>query len=153
MKDGEVQQISADEFSKLFGSDRRKLQIQDENGKDTGIQYDFIPHVESESVPESASYTFFLRTGEPKLFLFDPNLDDLKERNLEGSQTKKKNSDRKPKVQSSFEGEGDAELKEGQVLEEDTNGPILGNDSDFTEILKDQNILLEEDRQSKQQIR
>ena len=50
--------VTADEFSKLFGSDRRKPQILDENGMDTGIQYNFIPHVESESVPESATYTF-----------------------------------------------------------------------------------------------
>ena len=79
MQGGELEQISSEEFSKLFGSDKRTLQIQDANGKDTGIQYDFIPHVESESVPESATYTFFLRTGDPKLFLFDPNLDDSKE--------------------------------------------------------------------------
>ena len=76
MQGGEVEQISAEEFSKLFGSDRRKLQIQDENGKDTGIQYDFIPHVESESVPESAKK--ILRTEEPKLFLFEFLLGVLK---------------------------------------------------------------------------
>ena len=102
MQGGELEQISSEEFSKLFGSDKRTLQIQDAKGKDTGIQYDFIPHVESESVPESATYTFFLRTGEPRLFLFDPTLDDSKERNIKGSQTKRKKSPRKPKVQSSF---------------------------------------------------
>jgi len=96
---GELKQISSSEFAKLFGNAKRQLRIQNENGKDTGIQYDFIPHIESESVPESATYTFFLRTGKPQLFLFDDDSEDSLEHLIEKERSgKNENFDNRPKI-------------------------------------------------------
>jgi len=102
-KGRKIEQISREEFYKLFGTARRQLRIQDVTGADTGVQYDFIPHVESEALPESATYTFFLRAEDPRIFLFDDL--DLEE-NVRVSnipEKKNKNSPRRPKVQLEFE--------------------------------------------------
>ena len=132
MQGRKIEQISREEFYKLFGTARRQLRIQDVTGADTGVQYDFIPHVESEALPESATYTFFLRAEDPRIFL----LDDLDlEENVRVSnipEKKNKNSPRRPKVQLEFE---ESEQKTGSGIE------AIKNTIEHVE-------LTEEDRQS-----
>jgi len=126
-KGGEVEQISREEFSRLFGSVRRQLRIQDENGVDAGIQYDFVPHVESETVPETATYTFFLRTEKPQIFLFDDNINDPKK-----NQTTEK-TPRRP--------------KDFQETKQETENPISNNETEFA--IEEKDKFIEEERQSR----
>ena len=124
-----MEQISREEFSRLFGSVRRQLRIQDENGVDAGIQYDFVPHVESETVPETATYTFFLRTEKPQIFLFDDNINDSRETQRK---IKPENTPREPK---DFE-ESKQKIK----------NPILDTETKFAKEGREK--FIEEERQS-----
>ena len=96
---GDIKQISPNEFTNLFRNDKSGVHIQDKNGKDTGIQYDFIPHVESEYVPESGTYTFFLRESKPQLLLFGDDYDDSLENLIEEHRSENnKNFQRRPRI-------------------------------------------------------
>merc|ERR1712106_696520 len=121
------EKISREEFSRLFGSVRRQLRIQDENGVDAGIQYDFVPHVESETVPETATYTFFLRTEKPQIFLFDDNINDPQK-----NQTTEK-TPRRP--------------KDFQETKQETENPISNNETEFA--IEEKDKFIEEERQSR----
>ena len=96
---GDIKQISTNEFTNLFRNDKSKNLFQDGNRKDSGIQYDFIPHVESEYVPESGTYTFFLRESKPQLLLFGDDYDDSLENLIEEHRSENnKNFQRRPRI-------------------------------------------------------
>merc|ERR1711936_1566297 len=63
--DGTTDGIPAEELKRLFSREQRPVQIQVGKGKDTTIE---IPNTKSESEPESANYTFFLKTREQQHF-------------------------------------------------------------------------------------